>query len=496
MIEFYADGFFKASKELTEVQDAVEEFFSVGVSEILSRGIPDGRGVKEMTYSVEGDKLNIKVRTDNYLRAHDVFLRLRKHLSKVLGRHRIGIRGIEFNEYWIKTESNVPISIKLPFIVKSEWKDGYFMVWLTLTEQDVEKKIPDRIVRLIDEKKKAEEYGGKAENWELIWQSGKKKIHFNKDPTQELLKMRWIKHGASRGQWIYGPQITKIFRAFETIVINEILEPLGYVEMVFPKLVPWDVWKRSGHAKGVYPEIYYVCTPKSRDPHFWEDVIDYYKVTLDVPVDLIKEKIEPPIGGMCYAQCPPFWVFLQGETIADSSLPIRVFDRSGTSHRYESGGIHGIERVDEFHRIEIVWIGYPEQVVEEANKLHERYHHIFEDILELEWRKAWVTPWFMAQEGLAGLSEDIRVGTTDYEAYLPYKNGWLEFQNVSVNGDKYPKGFSVKSQSGDMLWSGCSGVGLERWASAFLAQKGFNPENWPERFVEIVGNLPEGIKFL
>jgi len=266
--------------------------------------------------------------------------------------------------------------------------------------------------------------------------------------------------------------------------------------MIFPKLVSWEVWKRSGHAKAIYPEIYYVCTPKTRDPEFWEDVMDYYKVTHEIPVELIREKIDGPIGGMTYAQCPPFWVFVQGRTLPDDSLPIRIFDRSGTSHRYESGGIHGIERVDEFHRVEIVWIGTPEQVAEEAERLREGYRRIFEEYLDLQWREARVTPWFMAQEGLTEIHENAKIGTIDFEGYLPYRNAWLEFQNVSVNGDKYPKGFSVKLQSGKDLWSGCSGIGLERWAAVFLAQKGFDIENWPEKLVKEVGELPEVFRFL
>jgi seryl-tRNA synthetase len=48
---------------------------------------------------------------------------------------------------------------------------------------------------------------------------------------------------------------------------------------------------------------------------------------------------------------------------------------------------------------------------------------------------------------------------------MPYrgeKRKWLEFQNMSVNRDRYLKGFNVKSQSNKELWSGCSGIGLER----------------------------------
>jgi seryl-tRNA synthetase len=144
-----------------------------------------------------------------------------------------------------------------------------------------------------------------------------------------------------------------------------------------------------------------------------------------------------------------------------------------------------------------------------ADRLHEAYHQVFEEVLELEWRCAKVTPWFMAQEGMAGTGSGAakppecgecgcgeRVGTTDYEAYLPYSDSWLEFQNVSINGDKYPKGFNVKIQSGDECWSGCSGVGLERWTAAFLAQKGLDRENWPEGVRALAGDEKRIFKFL
>jgi seryl-tRNA synthetase len=88
------------------------------------------------------------------------------------------------------------------------------------------------------------------------------------------------------------------------------------------------------------------------------------------------------------------------------------------------------------------------------------------------------------------------VGTTDYEAVLPYSGAWLEFQNVSVNGDKYPKGFNVKIQSGEECWSGCSGIGLERWTAAFLAQKGFDPAAWPAEVRNRVGTWNEVFRFL
>lgn len=495
-MKFHLEASFRLSADAGDAEKKIEEFFA-GAADILKKGAAEGKGARVLGWKLEKDELSVVIESDRYVRAHDAVLRLRRPLAELLGKkYRVGVRGIEVSKYEIEVASNRSIDHKIPHVKEMKHDGGVLTLSLDVDESDLKNQVPDRIVSLLDEKLAAEDYGGKAEHWELLWESSPREPKFERDPTEELVNRGWIKHGASRGQWIYGPEGTHLFRVLERIVIEEIIEPLGYREMIFPKLVTWDVWKKSGHAMGVYPEIYYVCPPKTRDPEFWEEVMDHYKVTREVPVELVKEKIDNPIGGMCYAQCPPSWVFFQGRTLPNEDLPIRIFDRSGTSHRYESGGIHGIERVDEFHRIEIVWMGTQDQVKEEAERLKECYTKIFEEILELRWRMAWVTPWFMAQEGKSGLAEMTGAGTVDYEALLPYNGDWIEFQNLSINGDKYPRGFNVKAQSNEQLWSGCSGVGLERWTSAFLGQKGLDPENWPEAFRERFGEMPKGIRFL
>jgi len=54
----------------------------------------------------------------------------------------------------------------------------------------------------------------------------------------------------------------------------------------------------------------------------------------------------------------------------------------------------------------------------------------------------------------------------------------------------------VKIQSGEECWSGCSGIGLERWTAAFLAQKGFDPAGWPAAVKNRVGTVNEVMRFL
>jgi seryl-tRNA synthetase len=503
LLRFNLSAALHFNKEIPpEAAEAIQATVEEANTTLFHRGVPaeaDKGEIGQITgWQVEGNALVLSIESGTYTRAHDALFRFRKPLAAAMGRHRLGLRSIEVNDYRIEMRGAIPEKAvpKLPFIRSANRDENGVTLELAVDATGLENKIPDRLVRLIEEKIEGLEYGGKGEHWELIFQSPKRTGDYAENPTEEMLARRWIKHAPARGQWIFAPPAVQLYRAFEQIVLEEIVGPLGFSEMIFPKFVPWEVWKRSGHAKGVYPEIYYVSAPKTRDPEYWEDVGDYFKVTGEVPVDMIRDRLEGPIGGMCYAQCPPFWPFVQGETLATDSLPIRMFDRSGTSHRYESGGIHGIERVDEFHRIEILWLGTAEQAVGTAEELNRTYKRVFEEILELEWRSARVTPWFMAQEGLVGVAETENVGTTDYEAFLPYNESWLEFQNVSVAGNKYPKGFNVKIQSGEECWSGCSGIGLERWTAAFLGQKGFDVDAWPKRVRDLFGEPREIFHFL
>jgi seryl-tRNA synthetase len=247
-------------------------------------------------------------------------------------------------------------------------------------------------------------------------------------------------------------------------------------------------------------EFYYVVEPCSRDVERWERFVDLTKITKEVPEEELQKNVSLPQMGICYAQCPVIYWSFHGRTIADASLPILIYDKTAVSGRYESGGRHGIERVDEFHRIEPVYIGTREQLLDLREKLIDRYKHVFNDVFDLEWRMAHVSPWYMQQAGKISEEREQETGTIDFEAYLPYRgerkdSEWLEFQNLSILGDKYIRAFNIKAQKQE-LWSGCSGIGLERWAAVFLAQKGLDPKQWPEGFRKYLSKYPQGFEFL
>lgn len=80
--------------------------------------------------------------------------------------------------------------------------------------------------------------------------------------------------------------------------------------------------------------------------------------------------------------------------------------------------------------------------------------------------------------------ELYRVPTLDIEVYIPQYKGvgdpWLELGGGDIAGDSLTTAFGLRLASGDILFSGCQGIGWQRLALAILSQFGTDSERWPE----------------
>ncbi len=500
-MKFDLKGTFTLSDDISKISKEIENFIDTTNETILKKG-PEKLATIEH-FKVDGKKLVLTIVSEGAFRPHNALLQIKNALSKELGKkHHLGVREITIEKYTITFElEKEPLKdVTIPFAdVKIVGKQATILL-KDVSEEFLRRNYIDRMINLVKEKVQNQYYEGKAEFWKLIWKSDEKKSVWSKDPTEEMEKLDWLKQGPTKGKWFYRPQAAAILKVMEEIAIEEVLKPLGFQEVIESHIKPFDIWIKTGHMEGMPYEFYYVAEPKTRDAKDWERFIDLTKITKEIPVEELVKNLSTPTAGICYAQCPMIYWSFKGKTIAEKSLPVLVYDKTAISCRYESGGRHGIERVDEFHRIEPVYIGTREQLLALREKLLERYKHVFNDIFDLEWRMAWVTPWYMQQAGKIGEISEQDTGTIDFEAYMPYRGNrkdseWLEFQNLSILGDKYISAFNIKTQKSE-LWSGCSGIGLERWTTAFLAQKGLDPEHWPKAFRKYLDKLPEGIEFL
>jgi seryl-tRNA synthetase len=206
----------------------------------------------------------------------------------------------------------------------------------------------------------------------------------------------------------------------------------------------------------------------SRDVEKYKSVQEYLQIYKKIPADF-NNYIAPVIGGMTYAQCIPFWTSITNKMLNHKAYPIRFYDYSGASYRYEGNAIHSLERLDGFNRIESIFIDTAENLPALCIKFIDKLRNFFIK-LELTFRVVAVESWLLA--------ECCCANTTDIELYIPFNDKWLETVNVSNNSDHYLKSLNVKASK--LTHSGCSGLGLDRLVYSFLHQKGFDPENWPK----------------
>ncbi|MDG6221083.1 MAG: serine--tRNA ligase, partial [Candidatus Thermoplasmatota archaeon] len=355
------------SRDMTDSSSRVGEALEEANKDLLLRGVPKdlddkvsaGAQVKE--WRVEGAELHLHLASGTYVRAHEAVLRLRKQLGQELGKElRAGIRQVFLDEYRaifeLPQEPRRPLTIPFAKEVHVEGKTCTLVIE-NVSEELIKKNSIDRMITRLQKKAASHHYEGKAEFWEIMETHGQNRAFWSRDPTEAMVEQGWLKQGPTKGKWFFRPQLARVMRTMQEIAVKEFLDPLGFQEVVESHMVPFDVWIKTGHMEGVPNEIYYISEPKTRDVGEWEEFIDHVNITRQVPLDILGGLLNPPNAGACYAQCPVMYWSLQGETVADKSLPILIYDRTANSNRYESGGRHGIERVDEFHRIEPVYIG-------------------------------------------------------------------------------------------------------------------------------------------
>jgi len=488
----------KFSKKLTkEIDEKVKKIIA-----ILEEKITKQKNKFNYTLKSAEEDMTIEASSDS-LTATDFVVQLEKQIRENIGKEfKMGVKEFKIANYEItdELEESPKKAVTLPFVnnLKIEGKK-IILVYKDMAIDWIKEHYVEKSLKLLKDKIKMMNYEGKDEFREYVWEGKERKLTYNKDPAVELENKNWIRRTEAKGQYVYGREFTALMNVMKELYIENVYNKLKFYEMTFPKFEPWAVPMKSGHAKNVYPNAYFVSVPKNSSPEYWQEISDIYAITGNIPTEKIKEKTDC-VGIMSYAQCPPFWIYLYNKIIDEETLPLLIYDWSGPTYRNESGGTHGLDRVEEFNRVETLFVGTKEQVVDTWKKLKDSFIKFYDEILDLEMKVARVTPWWMAHAGMKTEAGTAETGTFDLDIYLPYRGDrskeWLEVQNASSNGEKYPTAFNVKGKSGQILWSGCCGTSFQRIIVAFLAQRGLDPKNWPKEVRERYEKRIKGLKEL
>lgn len=521
-LEFHLKGTIKTSKNVEHAEKDISNLIKEANESLLVKGAPEGKGAKILNFKVSDDTISLELLSDRYVRAHDALIRLYNPLRDLLGKkYQIGLRGMSTEYYCIKiADKNVNINkIKdilsdIPEIedIKIDG-DGYVEIYLKeLSESDLRSHSIDRIIGLLkdeierDSNTESAEISEMADKDYLVYKIAKiepgtilykcenrVELALDKDPTEAAEEIGWIKRFPGKGQWIYLPPYAKLFRAISDVIVEEMPEKLGFSEALFPKLIPLEIMKKMRYLEGLPEGMYYVSPPK-RDPKIYERFKKELAIRDDIPIQILKEGLKDPSYVLAPAQCEPFYQIFSHEMVDIDELPIKMFDRSGFTYRWEGGATKGLDRVNEFQRIEMVFLGTLDQVKEIADDCLKAYMNVL-DLMGLNWHvEVGDDPFYL--EGLREEKRNIEYpDIPKFEIRVETVGGeTISVGSVNIHGTHFVTGFSIRSPK--PVWTGCVGLGVSRWVAVFLSHYGFEMKRWPAIIRDRINELPKVPKTL
>ncbi len=498
-MKFTLEGEVLFSKEADEALEDIKSFIEQANDDIFQKGVsPDQKddASQIVDWNLKGNSLHLKIVSGRRGRAHDALLRIKKPLTQLLGpKYHIGVRKITVEDYCIEIPSQGIIDVsQMPYVEDSAFEDDRMIIkFQKLGEGDLRKHVVDRVVKhvLVETENVQEESAEEADDiltrqvtkiepGTIVGRSPKFSIFFEGDPTEEAARQGWVKKFPGKGQWFYGPQFIALQRTIEDIFLEALVEKLGFYECMWPKLIPIPVMNKMRYLEGL-PEGMYYCSAPRRDPEVFKKFKNELLIKKEVPIERLKDGLKDPSYVLAPAQCEPFYEFFSHEVLDEKDLPIKLFDKSGWTYRWEAGGAKGLDRVHEFQRTELVWLGTPEQVEE----IRDATLEISQDLanqMELEWyTEIGDDPFYL--EGRKVEERGIQfpdVPKYEMRLVVPGADKGVAAVSANVHGTHFTEGFSIKETHNHTLWTGCTGIGTTRWLFGFLAQKGFDEVNWPD----------------
>jgi seryl-tRNA synthetase len=512
-MKFELNGKIIFSREITE--DAQKDIIEVlNDRTILLKGVPTGKeeeASKIINYEFVGNELKLNIISGTYARAHEAIIRLKKPIMEKVGKtHKMGIREtiIDNYEITIKAPTNIDAleNLKVPECETelNKEENTIKIIFKNIGDGELKRNIVDRAIKFVkteidsianteEDSDLTYEVCGIAPNTIVSEYSAKRAISYNKDPTEESEKLGWVKRFAGKGQWFYTPPMTKLLRAFEELLMEECINKIGFDECLFPKLIPLEVMYKMRYLEGLPEGMYYVAPPK-RDPEMFKDFVNEMMIKKEIPIQKLKDLLRNPGYVLAPAQCEPFYQFFDHELV-DIDNPVKFVDKSGWTYRWEGGGSKGLDRVHEFLRIETVQMGAPEFV----NNVRDdtlKYAEKLAEKLDLEyWTEVGDDPFYL--EGRKKEERNIEfpeVPKYEMRLWLPHikeERKGVAVTSANVHGTHFVEGFGVKDYKNRKVWTGCTGFGLSRWVIGFLAQYGFDYNDWPELIKDKIGEMPK-----
>jgi seryl-tRNA synthetase len=305
-------------------------------------------------------------------------------------------------------------------------------------------------------------------------------VPYNQDPHTELASRHEISQEA-QGIFALGPLLSRLIMYFERRFLG-LADSFGAAPYRFPTLIPARYLERVNYFQA-FPHSLTFVTHLREDldaiDHFAQNAACEHDGALNMPLDTfspIQTLLSPAVCYHLYF------------SLADQPLPGGkvVATAVGNCFRYESINLSSLERLWNFTMREIIFIGAKEFVLENREIARQRMAGVFEET-GLAYRvESANDPFFIGEFRKQAAFQSAFQLKFEIRASLPFKDSTLAVGSYNYHQDFFGRHLNITLPDGSPAHTGCVAFGLERMAYAFLAQYGFDPQDWPAAVKEEV----------
>lgn len=264
------------------------------------------------------------------------------------------------------------------------------------------------------------------------------------------------------GQYIILPRGTKILNGIYALLNEYVRDSVGFEEVVLLKIAPIDTFRKADILNK------------------WDGYLILVK-PFSQTKGVKEEYIMDPL------QCTVFYQFHENKRVDVSRGLRKWYDRSGPTYRNEDlDKLEPSVKQREFHRAEFMYLGTKEQVIETRETCLAQLEKLCQD-LRLKYRIVVGGGCYQLKESeIPALESFEEIPIKDLEIYISYQDRWLEVAGSSVLANTITSRFNIRGSNAEELWSGCTGIGINRLMYAIILNYGTEFENLPTKLQEVI----------
>ena len=320
-------------------------------------------------------------------------------------------------------------------------------------------------------------YGLKNVKANRIWDTDKIDAANSDETIQKLLDEKII-HIPGDGQVAFREPLISLFYLFDTILQGISTKVFGGTEYLFPTLLSNGVLKKVGYFDS-FPNLLMFSVRLKNDIENYKKFKGRFRDLTDT--DKITKDLLPYCTGTKYG-LPPTMCYYVYDMLSGTEVDNRCVTARGKSFRYENKYFKPFERLWDFTIRETVFLGDAVFVRNHVNAYKAAAIKLMEEIGMHGFCESANDPFFLVDDATSRINVQKMFGSK-YELRMRVNNDTtIAIGSFNIHGQFLAKRFHLFSAepNQEYIFTGCIGIGLERFVFSFLTQFGTDKEKWPD----------------